>query len=70
MSKQALPDVHKDWANLKNRPIINKNQPFDWMNHLTDKELEDWRSKIQGDVMAAMVDTHVLYEVSKLSKDK
>lgn len=64
--EKALPDVYSDWSELKNRPIVNKNQPFEWMNHLTNDEIYEWESKIKGDPLTAMIDTHILYELSKL----
>lgn len=71
MSREvALPDVYSDWAILKDKSIVNKDQPFEWMNHLTDEEISEWASNIQGELFTAMVDTHVLYEVSKLNQNK
>jgi hypothetical protein len=65
--ENVLPDVYKKWATLKNKPIINKNQLFDWMKHLTDDEIDEWKSKVKGNYLTAMVDTNILYEISKLS---
>jgi hypothetical protein len=74
MSKEdkevALPDVYKDWAILKDKPMVNKDQSFEWMNRLTDEEISKWESGIQGDSLTAMIDTHILYEVSKLNQNK
>ena len=71
MSKEAaLPNVYKDWAILKDKPIVNKDQAFEWMNHLTDIEISEWESSIQGNPLTAMIDTHILYEVNKLNQNK
>jgi hypothetical protein len=60
-------DVYKEWRTLKDKPIVNKEQPFEWMNHLTNEEIDEWVTTID-DPFKAMIDTNILYEVSKVKQ--
>lgn len=60
-------EVYKDWQSLKDKPIINKNQGFCWMKHLTDDEIKTWENTLKGNHFTAMLNTNILYEMSKIS---
>jgi len=62
-------DVYKEWRILEGKPIVNKDQPFEWMNHLTNEEIDEWVNTTD-DPFKAMINTNILYEVSKEEKKK
>lgn len=62
-------EKYKDWFKLKDKPIVNKGQLFEWMNHLNNDEIKEWESKVKGNKLTAMIEMHVLYESSKLEDD-
>jgi len=58
---------------LAKRPIIRHDKPFEFLNKMTDKEIEKFGKDLRGNIAdddryaSKLIDKHILYKTFKLN---